>query len=176
MSGIPAEKWASILDGGCVACASRHTRLRVIATGTFRVMAGEPVSSLEWTTPVAALPARAYRAECSECRATLWESSGECPLCDAAGGLARVVGGRSGAHVPATCPRCGHDELRVTGELRAHASYVQGKVARRVADARPGEDGWHPAQADCPSCEETVASLAMRCGACGRSSLVRGAR
>jgi hypothetical protein len=103
----------------------------------------------------------------------MWESGGECPLCNAAGGLVRALEGRHGTALPKDCPHCGHEELRVTAEIRSHVAFVLGKAARRVADATADEGGWHAISAECPSCEQAVASLPMRCGACGRSSLVR---
>lgn len=173
MPGLPAEKLGALLDGACGACGRRHFDVRLLSSAKVTMLGDEVVSSVEWLTPLSELAARAYRVECSECRAVAWESAGECPLCSAPGGLARALGGRHGTKLPPACPHCDYEELKVTAELRAHVTFVLGKVARRVADASAHDAGWHATEAECPSCEAKVASLPMRCGACGRSSLVR---
>jgi hypothetical protein len=58
-----------------------------------------------------------------------------------------------------------------------HLLVIVGRVSRRVADAAPGEPGFHVVQVRCPSCEAMVAEASsMKCAACGRSSLLKRPR
>ncbi len=173
MSALEAPAFAALLANGCPSCGKRYFVARAIATGVMQFLDGEPASAMEWTTSRDDLPARVYRLECSECGATPFQRD-DCPTCRAPGGTARALAGRHGIAAPKACPQCGLGDLSLTVEARMHVEYTIGREARRVLDAEPHEPGFHIAKADCADCDGTVVSVPeIRCGVCGRSSLLR---
>lgn len=172
MPALSAAELAALLTAGCSSCGKTELRARALATGTMLLADGEPSTSMTWIYEKDQLFERIYRLECLDCGAASHERD-DCPLCKADGGLARALSGRHGVAPPAACPHCDHPELKITVEARMHVIYVLGHIGRRVLDAEPHEPAFHVTQAQCPSCQQTVASVSQRCAACGRSSLLR---
>ena len=167
----------ALLARPCPSCGRAHLRARALAPASMDFLEGEPVSSLRWTFVPEELAARVYRVECEGCGAAL-HARDDCPRCRSRGGLERALAGRHGldgaAAIPAACPRCDHPEVKASVEARMHLVVVQGRVSRRVADAAPGEGGFHVTALACPSCEEVFAEApSLRCATCGRSSLLK---
>ena len=145
--------------------------MRAFGTARITTLDGEPVSSAVFSYEPETLHERAYRVECGECGAVLFERA-ECPRCGGGGGLQRALGRQHGPGRLAACPRCEHPELKVTAEARMHAVFIEGRPSRRVVDSEPHEPGFHVSAIDCPSCEATVARAGDDCVLCGRSSLL----
>jgi hypothetical protein len=156
----------------CEPCGAAELRAHAIVAGTMLFGDGEPASAFSWTYAPEHLAGRVYRVACASCGAVPFEVE-DCPLCGAKAGLERALGGRHGVEPPRVCPRCEHEELRVTAEARMHVVFVLGHAGRRVLDAEPHDPAFHVTSVECVSCKETVASVSQRCAACGRSSLVR---
>ncbi|HUS66700.1 MAG TPA: hypothetical protein VMZ28_19320 [Kofleriaceae bacterium] len=176
MPALDEPSYRALIATGCPQCKRNYLKLRALATATISVMEGEPVSSLKWQLENEALRERVYRIDCAECKAILFERD-ECPLCQARGGLSRVLSAQHGLAPPKACPRCGLSELKLTVELRMHADTLLGAHSRRKADAEPHDPGFHVIQAECRDCEDVVAAVGDgRCAACGRSSLLKRLR
>jgi len=168
--------YQSLLAGGCPHCGRNYLKLRAFASASLSVMEGEPVSSLKWTLDNHGLRERVFRIDCAECKAVLFER-GDCPLCQAAGGLARALAAQHGLAPPHACPRCGLTELTLTVEVRMHADTLLGAFSRRKAESEPHDPGFHVVEARCRDCEAVVAAVGdARCALCGRSSLMKKLR
>ncbi|MSP58796.1 MAG: hypothetical protein EXR72_00370 [Myxococcales bacterium] len=178
MPTLDADALARLVASVCTICRDRVVRARALASGTIALLDGEPVSAVAWSGPPEAAPERIYRVECVGCGAAPFERS-DCPVCRSAGGLARALSGRNGLSVekgtlPRSCPRCGLGDLRASAEVRMHILYVEGYLSRRVADAELHDLAFQVTEVACPDCEAVIASApAMRCAACGRSSLLK---
>ena len=174
MPALDPDGFAALLARRC-ACGRMHLRARAFATGLQGSLEGEPVGAVSWSYAPATLAERVYRIECGECGAVVFERT-DCPRCGGPGGVERAQGKQHGLQPPPACPRCEHPELKLTAEVRMHAVFVEGRLARRVADAERHEPGFHVTQIDCPSCERTVGKAGADCPLCGRSSLLRRIR
>lgn len=173
MSVLTDEALRALFVAGCPSCHRNHLRTRAVAAGSLRLFDGQPVSTVTWTAPPEAFATRVYRVECVECGHTLFQHD-DCPLCLAPGRLVHVLTGRHGVAAPSACPHCASPELALQAELRMHLVAVEGRPARRVADAEPHEPAFHVTQVDCPECGQPVAAAGnARCVVCGRSSLLK---
>ncbi len=171
-AALSQEEWDALSRRNCPGCGRAHLVVHALLQGMLGVMSGEPVSSLRWAYDREVVAERVYRVECGECGQVLF-SREACPVCGAAGGLARVLSARHGVAVPPRCPLCEYEELTLTAVVPAQLLYTAGTLSRRVCGAEAHEAGFHVAQVDCPCCEETVGKKGLGCVACGRSSLMK---
>jgi hypothetical protein len=182
-----AEIVAAPCPGQTGTCGSRRVRVVAIAAGVIEFLDGEPAATLRWkgagfelrdrAAELQALAERALRVSCVDCGAERFVRD-DCPKCQGPGGAARALGGRFGvAAPPSVCPLCAWNELEVHVDARLHVDFLNGTIARRVLDADPADRqdrGWHVSEVHCENCESVVARAPeIRCGLCGRSSLVR---
>jgi len=170
---LQPDALAAMIAAPCPGCAEPALRVRLLAPGEVALLDGDVVSAPTFALPVEELASRVVSIDCPKCARELFART-DCPRCRAGGGAARAMEGRHGVEAPRACPRCGLETLNATVELRWRQATLHGHLSRRVADAEPHEGGWHVVEVRCPDCEEVVAAVGeARCGACGRSSLVR---
>lgn len=174
MPALSADQFTALLSSRC-ACGRSHRRARAFATGAISVLDGEASGGVTFRYAPESLHQRVYRVECADCRVVAWERT-DCPGCGGGGGVARALARQNGLVTPSACPACQHPELRLTAELRMHVVFVEGRIARRVADAAFHEPGFHVTAIDCPGCERTVGKAGDDCAVCGRSSLLKRIR
>lgn len=170
------REFDDLIAGGCRSCAGQFLRAHAILPGVITTLSGEPVSPVRWTYERDDIHDLVYRLECRDCAAVLYERS-DCPKCEAAGGLFRVLGPSHGLAPLPCCPHCDYEELRLSAQLRAYHEFLHGRPSRRVAAAELLEPGFQVHRIDCPSCQELVANTDGHvCIACGRSSLLKKLR
>lgn len=152
-----------LVERGCP-CGSHALSFRTYVDGRIPLQGGEPVGKFSWMYDGEKFVDGVFEATCAACKQVLFHSD-VCPRCNAAGKLEVALTGRNSYPVPAECPECGLDEVKLTGFVPARVQHDGGRAQPARTQIDICDAGFHGFRVDCADCGK-VAELTAKCPLC----------
>ncbi len=160
-----------IVGTGCSACGGKRLALRSYVDGRVPLLGGDPVGAITWVHDGEKFVDGVFEVACADCKHVLFGAD-VCPRCHGAGGLATALATGNTWPVPATCPRCGLDEVNYRALVPVRTTYEGRRADKPRTTTELYDPGFHGLRVDCADCG-TVAELSDRCPLCGAAAPLR---
>lgn len=160
-----------LVAAGCPACQSQRLQFRTYVDGRLPVMGGEPVGGITWVYDGEKFVDGVFEVTCADCKQVVLADD-RCPRCHAAGALPRILSTENRFAVPAECPSCQADEVRLVAMIPARVVYEGKRAEKARTSTELHEPGFHGYRVECVDCGP-VAELSDRCPLCDAPAPLR---
>ncbi|AKU98259.1 hypothetical protein AKJ09_04923 [Labilithrix luteola] len=151
---LTEEAFTALVDGGCLACQGKKLRVEAVVAQTLPLLGGELYGAPSWAYKGEHLVRGTYRISCEGCKQELF-TTGDCPCCDAPGGLERGLASTTSVALPSSCDGCGCELVTATAYVPVDVVY-EGKRANKARTQTTADDeGFHAFRLECKECHAT---------------------
>lgn len=161
---LSEEAFSALVDAGCLDCKSKRLTVETYVAQKLPLLGGEVYGSPSWGYKGEDLVRGTYRIACDACKRALYEA-GDCPRCDAAGGVDRALEQENGFSLPVSCTGCGSEQLTALAYVPAVVVYEGQRGAKARTQTAPEDPGFHAYRVECKQCRN-VAERRAPCPLC----------
>jgi len=165
MGALSEPAFDALAAAGCSACGGAKLIFRSYVEGSLPVLGGDPVGQMRWSYDGEAFVDGVFEVACAACKEIVFRAA-VCPRCNAEDGLARALERPNAWAIPAACPACKLEEVRVSAYVPIRVAW-EGKRAEKPRTTTEFFDpGFHAFRITCADCGPVVEHIGG-CPLCG---------
>jgi hypothetical protein len=155
----------ALAAAGCPACRGAKLIFRSYVEGTLPVLGGDPVGQMTWRYDGEAFVDGVFEVSCAACKQVVFAAD-VCPRCNVEGGLPRALAATNQWAIPAACPACKLEEVRISAYVPVRVAWEGKRVEKPRTTTELFDPGFHAFRVTCADCGPVVEHVGA-CPLCG---------
>lgn len=164
MGALDEPGFEALCAAGCTACGGHRLVFRSYVEGSLPTLGGDPCGQMKWTYEGEDFVDGVFEVACADCNHRIFASDA-CPRCNVAGRLAKALASPNDWALPAGCPICKLEEVRVSAFVPVRVTWQGKRVEKPRTTTELFDPGFHAFRIACADCGP-VAELSGSCPIC----------